>query len=211
MEVTFPEMGQVIEKIVSIEGEIGSGKTFLTKKIANEIGINCILEEYDKNPFLSGFYEKTGVDFENELTFLLLHYNQLHLRTKQTADRLLLADFSIEKDMIFAKESLRETELEIFEMVYNYAISQVGLPELTIFLDVSSDKIWKQVNQRGRNYEINAGRNFIERYNNRLKDHFLHADKSRVLYLYDEELSSESDNSILKSVKDRIFTILGND
>ena len=74
MEVTFPEMSQVIEKIVSIEGEIGSGKTLLTKKIANEIGINCILEEYDKNPFLPGFYEKTGVDFENELTFLLIHY-----------------------------------------------------------------------------------------------------------------------------------------
>lgn len=88
----------------------------------------------------------------------------------------MLADFSIEKDIVFAKESLQGRELEIFEMVYNYAISQVGLPELTIFLDVSSDRVWKQVNQRGRDYEINSGRNFLERYNNRLKDHFLHAD-----------------------------------
>ena len=204
-------MNKVYDKIVSIEGGIGSGKTILTKKIATEIGINCILEEYEKNPFLSGFYEKTGVDFENELAFLLLHYNQLHLKTKQTTDKLLLADFSIEKDIVFAKESLQGRELEIFEMVYNYAISQVGLPELTIFLDVSSDRVWKQVNQRGRDYEINAGRNFLERYNNRLKDHFLHADKSRVMYLHAEELSLESGNSILKRIKDRILPVSGND
>lgn len=191
--------------MISIEGGIGSGKTELTKILAGDIGTRFLLEEYDKNPFLSGFYERSAVDLENEITFLMIHYNQIHSALQHDKASLVLTDFSIEKDIAFARENLEGRELEIFEDLYEYTVSKVGFPTETIFLDLSIDRSWNFIKNRGRSYEVKSDKSFIEKYNKKLKEFFLTEAKSKVVCIDAEKLSFNKENSVYTAIKNKVL------
>jgi len=81
-------------KIISFEGSIGVGKTTLTNYFSKELGIKKILEKYEINPFLKEFYNgDSTINFETEITFILIHYSQLKNILKSSHESLFLADF----------------------------------------------------------------------------------------------------------------------
>jgi len=193
-------------KIICFEGCIGSGKTSLTNYFSQELKIGKILEKYDINPFLKRFYNgDSSINFETEMTFLLIHYSQLKKKLRSNTDQFLLADFSIEKDLVFANLNLKDKELKIFQKLYNYVIEKVGIPYLVIFLDVSHNLLMTRIMQREREYEMKVNPEYFKEFNNKIRRFFEGESKSKTWFIEVNDLEFDPNNSILRQIKRKIL------
>jgi deoxyguanosine kinase len=124
-------------KVISFEGSIGAGKTSLTNYFSHEFKRNRLCEDFEANPFLKKFYETKDVNFETEITFLLIHYYQIKSALDSMTSDVIFMDFSIEKDLAYAQMNLTGKQLSVFEYIYDYVINQVGLPNLVVYIEIS--------------------------------------------------------------------------
>lgn len=137
-------------KIISVEGNIGAGKTTLASLIAHATGRTLILEQFEQNPFLADFYaspEKYA--FHTELFFLAERYEQW----RQMPSGPVVADYSLAKSLYFAEVTLKGAELDVFNRIYQGLTELVPKPDLTLYLYRSTDQLNSNILKRGRSYE----------------------------------------------------------
>jgi deoxyadenosine/deoxycytidine kinase len=193
-------------KIISFEGCVGAGKTSLTNYFSHELKVGKILEEYESNPFLKKFYEgDSNINLENEITFLMIHFSQLKKAIKNCDDDFLITDFTIEKDLVYAKLNLNEEDLRIFEDMYNYVIKQVGIPHIVLYIDLSLKILKRRIFQRGRSYELNAEPEYFKQYNDKVKEYFKNEAKSKTYFFDVDDLDLDPDNRKLSQIRDKIL------
>jgi len=140
---------------VAIEGNIGAGKTTLSKLLAKEMDARLILEEFADNPFLAAFYKnKDRYAFSLEMSFLADRYHQLSgLNTSDLFQPFTIADYSIYKSLIFAQNNLRDKELSLYRNFFEITASSLRKPDLILYLHRSMNKLQSHIRQRGRSYE----------------------------------------------------------
>jgi len=196
-------------KIISFEGCVGAGKTSLTNFFSHDLKVGKILEEYEKNPFLREFYKNNlNINLEAEITFLLIHYSQLKEALRDCQDAFVIADFTIEKDLVYAKLNLNKEELEIFENVYDYAIQKVGLPCTVIYIDLPLKILKRRIFQRGRPYEMSAEPMYFKEYNDLVKEYFKNESQSKVCFFDVGNLELDPDDGKLKQIRDKITEVM---
>jgi len=184
-------------RVISFEGSIGAGKTSLTNFFSHELKCRKVLEDFEANPFLSRFYEQyknRNVNFETEISFLPIHYYQIRKALEERSSNLVLMDFSIEKDFVYAMMNLRGKELAVFESVYNYVTSRVGFPDLVIYIEVSPRILKRRIFQRGRPYEMNADLSYFEKFDRANREYFLKSSRSKVVSFNVDDLVLEPDD-----------------
>ena len=100
-----------------IEGNIGTGKTSLTKHIAEHYNFSPILEEFAENTFLPQFYENPDLfAFPLEMSFMAARFSQLkEFFKKNTLPFPVVSDYMFAKSLLFAKANLRREEFSLFE------------------------------------------------------------------------------------------------
>lgn len=196
-------------KIISFEGCVGAGKTSLTNFFSHDLKIGKILEEYKKNPFLREFYETDmNINLESELTFLLIHYSQLKRAAVDCQDAFMITDFTIEKDLVYAKLNLNKEELEIFENIYDYVIQKVGLPCAVIYIDLPLKILKRRIFQRGRSYEMSAEPMYFKEYNDRVKEYFKNQSQSKVYFFDVGDLELDPENKKLRQIGNKIIEVI---
>lgn len=127
-------------------GNIASGKTTLAAA-CGRLGLNIVMEDFSNVPFLEDFYGNPGeFAFETETAFTLLHYYQL----KKLGGGFGVSDFSLLDDYAFALTTLTESEFGIYEKMFDYLLTKIGLPQKMIRLDASIDVLLNRINERGR-------------------------------------------------------------
>jgi deoxyguanosine kinase len=138
---------------IAVEGCVGVGKTTLATKIAEFRKTTLLLEEFEKNPFLSDFYKDPIKNvFETEMHFLLLHYHQL--KELRNASKEIITDFTFEKDQIFAELNFREkSERKVFDGLYEFLKERLPQPDLILYLKGSEDLIIGRIRNRARKIE----------------------------------------------------------
>lgn len=137
-------------RIVSIEGNIGAGKTTLASLIAKSTGRKLILEQFEQNPFLANFYASPEqYAFPTELFFLAERYEQW----RKMPDGPIIADYSLAKSLYFAEVTLKGAELDVFNRIYYSLTELVPKPDLTMYLYRSTQQLNEHIKQRGREYE----------------------------------------------------------
>jgi len=193
-------------KIVSVEGGIGAGKTTLVNFLSDDLGAEKILEHNYQNPFIDEFYSGANVKLETELTFLLQHYSLL--KKARQKDSLVLADFSIEKDLVFAQLNLTQDEFNVFRKVYDFAVDSVGTQDLVIFLDVPIDVLIERIRLRGRRHEVSADPVYFRNYIEQLKSYFTYESKTKVFLIDESELALDSSNMKFRKVVHAIQAII---
>lgn len=196
--------------IISFEGCVGAGKTALTNYFSYELKKGKILEEYGRNPFLKDFYAGSNVNLETEITFLLIHYSQLKEALKNHDSDFILADFSIEKDLVYAILNLNTEELEVFKNIYDYVIKQVGVSNEVIYVDLSLEVLRRRIFQRGRPYELNADISYFKEYNDKVKLYFKKKVQSKVHFFDVDDLELDPDNRKLMQIRDKIREVTEN-
>ena len=143
-------------QIITIEGNIGAGKTTLSKLLAEHYNAQLILEQFEDNPFLPKFYKKPEqYAFPLELSFLAERYKQLK---KQLTNRDLfksgsISDYLFIKSKLFAKVNLEPDEYNLYETLFDIIYPNIPQPELLIFLQAPINKLQKNIADRNRDYE----------------------------------------------------------
>ncbi len=143
---------------VVIEGNIGAGKTSLSKMIAEQYNAKLILEQFAENPFLPKFYKSPSkYSFQLETSFLIERHNQLKndLQNLDLFKSFVISDYFFSKSLIFAQNTLKNDEFQLYNKIFNIVYSSLPKPDLYIYLHVSVDKLIENIKKRGREYEQN--------------------------------------------------------
>ena len=188
---------------IAIEGAIGVGKTSLAKLLSKELNAKLILEEFEENPFLSGFYkDRQTYAFQTQLFFLISRYKQ-HQKEFQQMDifsRSIISDYMYDKDKIFALANLDDEEFDLYNKVANEFDKNITSPDLVIFLQSDIERLMKNIKQRGRLYEKNMDREYIEKLNEWYNKFFFKYEKSPVLVINANDIDFVHDKNDLEEI-----------
>lgn len=149
-----------------IEGNIGAGKTSLSRQIAEEFGGKLILERFKDNPFLPKFYkDATRYAFPLEMSFLADRYQQFldDIRQLDLFSDFVIADYDIYKSLIFAEVTLQPEEYDLYKKLFNLMYKEVPRPDLYIYLYQNTERLLENIKKRGRSYEQNIEEEYLKK------------------------------------------------
>ena len=128
---------------IVVEGPIGAGKTSLARKLAARLDAELILENADENPFLPRFYEdRRRYALPVQLFFLVARVEQARrLGQGELFSAARVADFMLEKDLLFAKLLLDEAEFRLYRQLYEGLKPQTAAPDLVIYLQANPSRL----------------------------------------------------------------------
>lgn len=151
-------------RYIAIEGNIGAGKTTLSKELSNRWNARLVLEQFEDNPFLASFYKDPDkYAFPLEMSFLAERYQQLTRQIHQTelfAERIL-ADYAPFKSLIFAGKTLDHAEYSVYKKMHQLLYAQVPNPDLIIFIHQPMEQLMKNISKRGRSYESEISEQYL--------------------------------------------------
>jgi deoxyadenosine/deoxycytidine kinase len=164
-----------------VEGPIGVGKTSLVERLSERLGARKLLEVADDNPFLAGFYKDVRqYAFQAQIWFLLSRFRQQQeLAQWDLVRQALVVDYLLAK--IFAYLTLEDHELALYERIHALLQVQVPVPDLVIFLQASSEALLTRIAHRGKPYEREIGRTYLEELNAAYTHFFFHYTASPLL------------------------------
>ncbi len=150
---------------IAIEGVIGVGKTTLARLLQPVFHAGLLLEVFEENPFLSNFYaDRQRYAFQTQIFFLLSRYHQQRRSVPEILSNgsSLIADYTFEKDALFAGINLQGDELDMYYRVHEALAEKIPLPDIVVYLYADIEVIMQRISQRDRSYERNMERGYIE-------------------------------------------------
>ena len=198
---------------IAIAGNIGSGKSTLTKMLAKHYGWEPRFEAVDHNPYLEDYYRDIHRwSFNLEVYFLKERFRDL-IAISQT-DHTIIQDRTIfegvyvfmanNKAMGHLSDRDYATYMELFEQM----MSVVRLPDLMIYLRASVPYLVGNIQQRGRDYEQSIQLEYLQNLNDRYDDFIYHKYKGRVITVEKDNLDFINRPKDLAQVIDRIDATL---
>lgn len=182
---------------ITIEGNIGAGKTTLSNLLAKHYNARLILEEFADNPFLAKFYENPQqYAFPVELFFMAERYKQLKdlINTKDLFQSVTISDYLFTKCLLFAKVNLAEDEFRLYQRLFDIIHQQLVQPDILIYLHAPVSKLQENIRKRNRSYELNIPDDYLfniqQTYTHYIKQHnikTLFVDASNADFLGNEE------------------------
>lgn len=165
---------------ITIEGNIGAGKTTLSHLLSRHYNARLILEEFADNPFLPKFYENPKqFAFPLELFFMAERYKQLKdlIQQKDLFQSITISDYLFTKCLLFAKVNLPEDEFRLYQRLFDIIHQQLLQPDLVIYLHTPVSRLQKNIKKRNRPYEQNIQDGYLfsiqETYTRYIKQHNL--------------------------------------
>ncbi|MFM6925040.1 MAG: deoxynucleoside kinase [Ferruginibacter sp.] len=182
---------------VTIEGNIGAGKTTLAHLLSKHFNARLILEEFADNPFLPKFYENPSqYAFPLELFFMAERYKQLKdlLQTKDMFQNITISDYLFTKCLLFAKVNLADEEFRLYQKLFEIINPQIIQPDILIYLHTPVKKLQENIKKRNRDYEQSIPNDYLftlqETYTQYIKQHnikTLYVDAGNADFLGNEE------------------------
>ena len=163
---------------ITVEGNIGAGKTTLTNLLAKHFNAKAVLEEFADNPFLTKFYEnQQQYAFPVELFFMAERYKQLKdmLHTKDLFHSITVSDYLFTKCLLFAKVTLPSEEFRLYQKLFDIIHTQLPFPDILIYLHAPVSKLQANIKKRNRLFEQNISDEYLfnlqETYTSYIKQH----------------------------------------
>ena len=202
-ELMLPVLSKLqLFKNIVIEGNIGVGKTSLSKKLSNDLNKELIIEGFMDNPFLEKYYNNPERYALNvELTFLTDRCRQLNNFNNQMNffSSGIIADYDIFKSLVFAGVSLNEIDFNLFRNIFYFMTKDLFKSDLVIYLIQSSDQLLKNISKRGRSFEKTISRNYLDKINTAYLKHIKTNSDLNVVYIDVSDLDFvESDQDYMK-------------
>ncbi|MQY79900.1 MAG: deoxynucleoside kinase [Bacteroidetes bacterium] len=157
---------------IAVAGNIGSGKTTLTRLLAKHYGWEAHYEDADDNPYLHDFYDDMQRwSFNLQIYFLNSRFNQiLNIRKSGNTviqDRTIYEDAYIFAPNLHSMGLMSTRDFENYFTLFNLMSSLIQPPDLVLYLRASVPTLVNQIQNRGRKYEDNIRLDYLRRLNER--------------------------------------------
>lgn len=163
---------------ITIEGNIGAGKTTLAHLLSKHYNARLVLERFADNPFLAKFYENPNqYAFPLELFFLAERYKQLKelIHTKDMFHNITISDYLFSKCLLFAKVNLPQEEFRLYQKIFDIIHQQLIQPDIVVYLHVPVNKLQQNIRKRNRPFEQDIADDYLfkiqDTYTNYIRQH----------------------------------------
>lgn len=175
---------------IAIEGVIGVGKTTLAGILGKKLGAQQQLEEVEENPFLEKFYgDMRGYAFQTQIFFLLSRYRQqMDLMQASLFAQKIVSDYVFAKDRIFAHINLNDDELALYQRLADILEKNIAKPDVAVYLQGGTDMLMERIHRRGRPFEKNMPRDYIETLNEAYNYFFFHYEDTPLIIVHTESV-----------------------
>jgi deoxyadenosine/deoxycytidine kinase len=196
--------------LLAIEGVIGVGKTTLARLLQPRFKTELLLEAFEENPFLSDFYaDRERYAFQTQMFFLLSRYRQQQMLSGLLRRTPLIADYTFDKDRLFAQMTLSGDELDVYQQLYRVLADRIPAPDLVVYLRADTDLLMWRIATRDRAYERDMDRAYIESLRQAYERHFADYDHAPLLVVEADDLDYVQNPADLDFVEGQVRTALG--
>jgi deoxyguanosine kinase len=198
-------------KYVVVEGPIGVGKTTFARKLAESMKAQTLLELPQENPFLEKFYRDPGrYALPTQMFFLFQRMNQLRdVAQTDLFDARTVSDFLLDKDPIFARLTLGDDELNLYQQLYEHLRPQAAIPDLVIYLQAHPETLIERVKKRGMSMEAGISEMYLYRLCESYSRFFYHYDAAPLLIVNTERLNPVERDEDFNLLLNRIGNMRG--
>ncbi len=194
---------------VAIAGNIGAGKTTLTKLLAKHYKWEAQFEDVLENPYLEDFYNKMERwSFNLQIYFLNSRFRQI-LQIRESGkniiqDRTIYEDAHIFAPNLHAMGLMANRDFENYRSLFDLMESVVQGPDLLIYLRSSIPNLVSQIHKRGREYENSISIDYLSRLNERYEAWVHDYDKGNLLVVDVDDINFVDKPEDLGSIITRI-------
>ncbi len=200
-------------QFIAIEGNIGAGKTSLSKKMAEDFNAKLVLERFADNPFLPNFYkDPSRYAFPLEMSFLADRYQQFSDDTNQydLFKNFMVSDYDIFKSLIFAKVTLQDQEFDLYRKIFKVMYKEVKKPKIYVFLYQKTERLLENIKKRGREYEQEIKADYLGKINRGYFDYMKGYPELNSLVIDTSEMDFlecfEDYETVLRQIQDHALT-----
>jgi len=173
---------------IAVAGNIGAGKTTLTKLLSKHYDWEAHFEDVEQNPYLNDFYEEMQRwSFNLQVYYLNSRFTQIqeiNLNKKNVIqDRTIYEDAYIFAPNLHSMGLMTTRDFENYFSLFNLMDSFVNPPDLLIYLRASIPTLVEQINKRGRDYEESIRLDYLKRLNERYEAWISTYDNGKLLII----------------------------
>ena len=194
---------------VAISGNIVSGKTTLTTKLAKHYKWDPHFEDVENNPYLNDFYkEMQRWSFNLQVYFLNSRFRQIidikKLNKKFIQDRTIYEDAYIFAPNLHAMGLMSTRDFDNYKELFSLMDSLVEGPDLLIYLRASVPTLVEQIQKRGREYENSIRLDYLTQLNKRYEEWIENYDKGNLLIIDVDDLNFSDNEEDLGSIIEKV-------
>jgi deoxyadenosine/deoxycytidine kinase len=178
---------------VAVAGNIGSGKSSLTRLLSSEKGWIPMFESVEDNPYLSDFYtDMRRWSFQLQVYFLSNRFRSHKSITEGgrsvVLDRVIYEDAEIFARNLFEIGNMEERDYRNYVALYDVMTEYLHPPDLLIYLRANVDTLMRQIAQRGRDFEQSIKREYLEQLNRHYEAWIRRYTKGKLLVVESDNL-----------------------
>jgi deoxyadenosine/deoxycytidine kinase len=194
---------------IAIAGNIGAGKTSLTRLLSKHFKWEAHFEDVDDNPYLDDFYHSMERwSFNLQIYFLNSRFRQiLEIRKsgkKTIQDRTIYEDAFIFAPNLHAMGLMSNRDYTNYKLLFDLMEGLVGPPDLLIYLRSSIPNLVGQIHKRGRDYENSISIDYLSRLNERYEAWVSTYDKGKLLIIDVDDIDFVNSQEDLGNIINRI-------
>lgn len=191
---------------IAVAGNIGSGKTTLTRLLSKHLGWKPQYEEVDNNPYLISFYEDMQRwSFNLQIYFLNTRFRQiLEIRNggeNVIQDRTIYEDAYIFASNLYDMGLMSERDYENYRSLFELMGSYLQPPDLLIYLRASIPTLVRQIAKRNRLYEQSIRIDYLNSLNDKYEEWISTYDKGKVLIIESDNIEIENPDDLSKIIE----------
>ncbi len=190
---------------IAIEGPIGVGKTTLAVRLAKSLEADFLSDTEAENPYLEKFYKSPRNHALHTQLHFLLTRSQL-LKQTMLSDRPLVSDFLFAKDRLFAELTLDDTELWMYNQLFDAELRVGPKPDLVVYLQAPVEILIKRIEKRGLRFEQRVDSRYLQSLADSYESYFHNYTDTPLLVINASEINladSETDyQSLLQHIQE---------
>ncbi len=190
---------------VAVAGNIGSGKSSLTRLLSTANGWTPMYESVEDNPYLSDFYaDMRRWSFQLQVYFLSNRFRSHKSITEGTQsvvlDRVIYEDAEIFAKNLYEIGNMEKRDYENYLALYDVMTEYLHPPDLLVYLRANVDTLLHQISLRGRDFEKSIRREYLEQLNGHYESWIARYAKGKLLVVESDHLDFVNNPDDLKTV-----------